>query len=80
MVNKLILKIVHITFLMTWLILKTGSSLIKIGKKSYGNIYSVNPLYLIIGKADEWYIKGNNGNKYLVFTCTDPNKKVLTKF
>ena len=30
------------------------------------NIYSINPLYLIIGKVNE-HIKENNGNKYLVF-------------
>ena len=34
---------------------------------------SVNPLYLIIGKADG-YIKENNGNKYSVFTSTDGKK------
>ena len=44
----------------------------------YENINSVNPLYLIIGKADG-YIEENNGNKYLVFTSTDGNKKVLIK-
>ena len=31
------------------------------------------------GKADG-YIEENNGNKYLVFTSTDGNKKVLAKF
>ena len=41
----------------------------------YENINSVNPLYLIIGKADG-YIKENNWHKYLVFTSTDGNKKV----
>ena len=45
----------------------------------YENITSANPLYLIIGKADE-YIKENNGIKYLDFTSTDATKKVLTKF
>ena len=43
------------------------------------NVNSVNLLYLIIGKADG-YIKENNGKKYLVFTFTDGNKKVLVKF
>ena len=48
------------------------------------NIYSVNPLYLIIGKADG-YIKENNGNKYLVFDSpelhsTNENKEVLKKY
>ena len=40
------------------------------------NIYSVNPLYLIIGKVDG-HIKENNRNKYLVFDSTDENKKYL---
>ena len=40
---------------------------------------SVNPSNLIIGKADE-YIEENHGNKYLLFTCTDVNKKNLAKF
>ena len=40
---------------------------------------SVNSLYLIIGKVDG-YIEENNGSRYLVFTSTDGNKKVLAKF
>ena len=44
----------------------------------YESIHSVNPLYLIVGKVDGW-IQGSNENKYLVFTCTDKNKEVLTK-
>ena len=50
-------------------------------KKNYDceSINSVNPLYLIIGKADG-YIEEKNGNKYLVFISTDGNKKVLAKF
>ena len=42
------------------------------------NINSLNPLYLIIGKEDG-YIEENNGSKYLVFTSTDGNKKILAK-
>ena len=42
----------------------------------YENIYSVNPLYLIINTADE-YIDEKNGNKYLTFASTDKNKEVL---
>ena len=42
----------------------------------YENIYSVNPLYLIINTADE-YIEEKNGNKYLTFASTDKNKDVL---
>ena len=45
----------------------------------YEIINSAIPLYLIIGKADG-YIEENNGNKYLVFTSTDGNKKILPKF
>ena len=45
----------------------------------FEKINSVNLLYLIVGKADE-YIEENNENKYLVFTSTDGNKKVLAKF
>ena len=39
------------------------------------NINSVNPLYLMIGEVGE-----NNGNKYLTFSSTDKNKKVLEKY
>ena len=45
----------------------------------YENINSVNPLYLIIGKAGG-YIEENIENKYLAFTSTDGNKKVWAKF
>ena len=45
----------------------------------YENIYSVNLLYLIIGKVDR-HIEENNGNKYLVFDSTDENKEVLKKY
>ena len=40
------------------------------------NIYSVNPLYLIIGKVDG-HIEEKNGSKYLVFDSTDENRQVL---
>ena len=43
------------------------------------NIYSVNPLYLIIGKVEE-HIEENNGNKYSVFDFTDENKEVLNRY
>ena len=49
----------------------------KIG--DYENIYSVNPLYLIIGKV-YGHIKENNETKYLVFYSTDENKEVLKKY
>ena len=43
------------------------------------NIYSVNPLYLIIGKVDGHIKCEKNGSKYLVFDSTDENKEVLEK-
>ena len=43
------------------------------------NIYSVNPLYLIIRKVDG-HIEQKNGSKYLVFDSTDENKEVLKKY
>ena len=49
----------------------------KIG--DYENIYSVNPLYLIIGKK-AGYTEVNNGNEYLVFNSTNENKEVFKKY
>ena len=46
----------------------------KIG--NYENIYSVNPLYLIIGEADG-HIEEKSGSKYLVFGSADENKELL---
>ena len=40
------------------------------------NIYSVNPLHLIIGKVDG-HIEEKNKSKYLVFDSTAENKEVL---
>ena len=45
----------------------------------YESINSLNLLYLIIGKADGC-MEERNGNKYLVFTSTDGNTKILAKF
>ena len=42
----------------------------------YENIYSVNPLYLIIDEVDG-HIEEKNESKYLVFDSTDKNKEVL---
>ena len=42
----------------------------------FENIYTGNPLYLIIDKVDG-HIEENNGNKYLVFDSTDENNEVL---
>ena len=44
----------------------------------YENIYSVNPLYLIIDHASG-YIEEKGVNKYLVFDSTDENKELLKK-
>ena len=45
----------------------------------YENIYSVNPLYLIVNHADE-YIEKKNGNKFLVLDSADENKDLLKKY
>ena len=43
------------------------------------NIYSVNPLYLLVNHASE-YIEENNENKYLIFDSADENKELLKKY
>ena len=43
------------------------------------NIYSVNPLYLLINHADG-YIEEKGVNKYLIFDSTDENKELLKKY
>ena len=43
------------------------------------NIYSVNPLYLLINHASE-YIEEKDGNKYLIIDSTDENKELLKKY
>ena len=45
----------------------------------YENIYSVNPLYLIIANASG-YIEEKGVNKYLFFDSTDENKELLKKY
>ena len=46
---------------------------------SYAKINSVNPLYFITDKADE-YIEESNGNKYLTLVFTDKNKATLKTY
>ena len=41
------------------------------------NIYTVNPLYLIIGEEIDGHIEEKNGCKYLVFDSLDENRGVL---
>ena len=43
------------------------------------NIYTVNPLYLIISHANG-YVEEKNENKYLIFDTADENKELLKKF
>ena len=43
------------------------------------NIYSVNPLYLVIDHASG-YIEEKGVNKYLVFDSTNENKELLKKY
>ena len=42
------------------------------------NVYSVNPLYLLINHANG-YIEEKGVNKYLIFDSTDDNKESLKK-
>ena len=74
---------------------KFDSNLLKIDKKSYkiiGIYYigyitikrisdyeHINPLYIIIGKADG-YIEENNGNLCWIFASTNKNKEVLKNY
>ena len=48
------------------------------------NIYSVNPLYLMIGEVIGHIVcnspEEKNGSKYLVFDSTDQNKEELKKY
>ena len=43
------------------------------------NIYSINPLYLLINHASR-YIEEKSRNKYLICDSTDENKKLLKKY
>ena len=43
------------------------------------NVYSVNPLYLLINHANG-YIEEKGVNKYLIFDSTDENKELLKKY
>ena len=43
------------------------------------NIYSVNPLYLLVNYANG-YIDEKGVNKYLIFDSTDKNKELLKKY
>ena len=45
----------------------------------YENIYSVNPLYLIVDNPSG-YIKEKEVNKYFSFDSTDENKDLLKKY
>ena len=50
--------------------------------KTFGdceNIYSVNPLYLLIHHASG-YIEDKNGNEYLIFDSTGENKELLKSY
>ena len=49
-------------------------------KKNYNceNIYSVNPLYLLVNHASR-YVKEKDGNKYLIFDDSVNENKALPK-
>ena len=42
-------------------------------------INSVNPLYLIINKINQ-YVEGNNGDNYLTVVLNDESKGILKKY
>ena len=48
-------------------------------KKHEYKINSVNPLYLMINRADG-FIEEKNGDKYLIIALTDRNSEVLRKY
>ena len=43
------------------------------------NIYSVNPLYLLVNHANGYIEKKKRVNKYLIFDSTDENKELIKK-
>ena len=45
----------------------------------YENVYSVNPLYLLVNHVSG-YIEEKNESKYLIFDATDENKELLKKY
>ena len=45
----------------------------------YENIYSINPLYLLVNHANG-YIEEKGVNKYLIFDFADENKELLKKY
>ena len=46
---------------------------------AYENIYSVNPLYLLVNHG-YGYIEEKHENKYLIFDTTDEKKELLKKY
>ena len=53
-------------------------SYVMIKELKYVKINSVNPLYLIIGKTNE-YFENINGIRYLTLVPTDKRKEVMKK-
>ena len=45
----------------------------------YENIYSINPLYLLVNHANG-YTEEKGVNKYLIFDSADENKELLKKY
>ena len=45
---------------------------------NYENVYSVNPLYLLVNHANG-YKEEKGVNKYLIFESMDENKELLKK-
>ena len=53
---------------------------IRIKSLEHINIDSESPLCIIFNDVDAYIIEENNGYKYLIFACTNKNKKVLRKY
>ena len=51
---------------------------VMIKDSKYVNINSVNPLYLVINKVNE-YFEENNPNKYLTLVPTNDSKEMIKK-
>ena len=57
----------------------TTLDILQLKKIDCENIYSVNPLYLLVNHANG-YIQEKCVNKYLIFDSTDENKELLRKY
>ena len=57
----------------------TTLDILQLKKIDCENIYSVNPLYLLVNHANR-YTEEKGVNKYLIFGSTDENKELLKNY